>query len=53
MFGKQETGEEDNGVIQNKITTKDYFASMEGDKPVSKTKLLLKLAIDSPLSHLF
>lgn len=53
MFGKQETGEEDTGVIQNKITTKDYFASMEGDKLVSETKLLLKLAIDNPLPHLF
>lgn len=53
MFRKQETGEEDNGVTQNKTTTKDYFASMKGDKLVSKSKFQLKLTIDSPLSHLF
>lgn len=54
IFGKWETvkkkkKKKDNCVIQNNMTTKDYFASVKGDKSAIKSKPVLNPGIESPL----
>lgn len=38
-------------LLQNKITTKDYFHSMKKDELAIESKFVLKPAISSLLSH--